>query len=360
MRFSTQAALLFLPLVADHVVSARITTGRRTKSESSKREKNCKPTKKAKLPKTCALVDTDTSILKPAFPQFMDPTDLKFQQDAMRCGVALLNSGFALYDIPNYSKWYEDDSVLHLPEVGQYVGIEAIAEYVGFIFSPYASVIYNPTPELNQDIPISADGNECTFLSMGVQSTHTNPAITGEDTVSIDTVVAIRSTFTITDPSTVNPQTIKMNKTDVYYPKPFLVVFFEALYTNGVARFVCEIMKNNCNSVFATDNCYNSVDQCVEEMLSLPSSEEGNGDGKSFGCRLIHASFAAMNMSHCPHISFVPKYDESCYLKCQESKGHSSQDFFHPQELAMFENYSESVGLGVNQFVSPTMFPLSV
>ena len=48
------------------------------------------------------------------------------------------------------------------------------------------------------------------------------------------------------------------------------------------------------------------------ESFSRSSSLEG-ADGKSFSCRVIHASFAAMNMSHCPHIYFVPKYDESCY-----------------------------------------------
>jgi hypothetical protein len=351
----------FSIFVADQVPfvaakNVRTLTGKKN-TKSSKKTKACKSKKqKAELPETCVGVDTD---LKPDFPEFMDPRLLQFQQDAGRCLLALENSGFDFGD-PNIGKWLGDDSILNLPETGYYVGAENIVEYVGFLASPYFGRLpYGSGHGGTQGIPISADGNECTFLFVSITTFHMNPVYTGKDALSYDTTVGVRLKFTVTDASP-EPQTIKMNRMEVYYPRNFLEAIFEDLYTDKVAGFICENMKNKCDSVFTTDNSYTSIDQCVEEILCLvPAAGNGaNLDGKSMGCRAIHGAFAADNNNHCPHISFVPKYDEGCFLKCQESKGVSAQDFFLPQELEFFAKYSSEYGLGGEQWGSPTKFPV--
>ena len=42
-------------------------------------------------------------------------------------------------------------------------------------------------------------------------------------------------------------------------------------------------------------------------------------DGKSQGCRFLHAVFAAENEAHCPHISLIPIKDINDKTVCQES-----------------------------------------
>ncbi len=116
-------------------------------------------------------------------------------------------------------------------------------------------------------------------------------------------------------------------------------------------------MKSGCSDTFYEKNCYDEVQQCIDDQMALPGTEGDRLDGRSLGCRTLHASFAAVNEEHCPHISFVPEYDVDCFLKCQKSANNSLADAFHPTELAFFKQYGiSSLGIGEDEFLSPSIF----
>jgi hypothetical protein len=325
---------------------------KKKKVKSTKRCKRSRKTKKAtkNLPKQCRGIDTSW---KPDFPTPSDPTDPNFLLGAKRCGLALQNSGFNLFDISLYSQWFDDESILSLSMTGFYQGPASIAEYVNFV--NYFPNYYRPVE--GQTIPFSVDGNKCTFLSGIVNSLIT---ATNE---SADAVVGLRLQFTITDDQNIaNPQSITMNRVELNYPSGFMEYLFGTLLrTQAMAEEICTIQRTHCFDQFKLENCYDpvSIDECVNDVLSLPGVEDGGFiDGKSMGCRVLHQSFVPVNAAHCPHISFIPKYDENCFLKCQESKKKFAEDFFLEEELQFFAAYGAAVGLGEDQWASPSMFPL--
>ena len=115
---------------------------------------------------------------------------------------------------------------------------------------------------------------------------------------------------------------------------------------------------DSCSSTFFDYNCFDESEftACVDEMLEMPGAEEnGSVDGKSMSCRTLHAAFAATNSKHCPHMSFAPQYDNECKLKCQESANSSYDDLFLQTELDYFAAFSKAVGLGEDQFASPSI-----
>ncbi len=112
-------------------------------------------------------------------------------------------------------------------------------------------------------------------------------------------------------------------------------------------------MRETCPHTF-TANGYDTtggVEVCIEDMLSLPPDEYGRIDGKSFGCRVVHAYLAKKDNRHCPHISFIPEYDSSCEIKCQKSKEITNEKLFHPVELAFLAQHAEALGLGEKQWI---------
>ena len=137
-------------------------------------------------------------------------------------------------------------------------------------------------------------------------------------------------------------------------------LFGEVLRTREVAEERnCKIAMDSCTSTFLGYNCFdgNDLTTCIDEMLEMPGAEENGAiDGKSMSCRTLHGAFAATNSDHCPHMSFAPQYDNQCKLKCQETKNRSYSDRFLQAELDYFAAFSNSVGLGNDEFASPTIF----
>ena len=115
---------------------------------------------------------------------------------------------------------------------------------------------------------------------------------------------------------------------------------------------------DSCTSTFLDYNCFdeNDLTTCIDEMLAMPGAEDGAIDGKSMSCRTLHGAFAATNSDHCPHMSFAPQYDNECKLKCQETKNRSYDKLFLQTELEYFAAFSIAVGLGEDQFASPSIF----
>ena len=133
-------------------------------------------------------------------------------------------------------------------------------------------------------------------------------------------------------------------------------LFGEVLYTEEVAERNCQILNDSCSSTFE-DNCYEEISACVDEMRALPGvASDGAIDGKVMSCRTLHGSFAVDNNDHCPHMSFAPQYDVACNVKCQESKSTPDDEVFLQEELAYFAAFSQAIGLGLDQYKTPSIF----
>eukprot|EP00549_Striatella_unipunctata_P003690 CAMPEP_0118716264 /NCGR_PEP_ID=MMETSP0800-20121206/27393_1 /TAXON_ID=210618 ORGANISM="Striatella unipunctata, Strain CCMP2910" /NCGR_SAMPLE_ID=MMETSP0800 /ASSEMBLY_ACC=CAM_ASM_000638 /LENGTH=113 /DNA_ID=CAMNT_0006622643 /DNA_START=40 /DNA_END=381 /DNA_ORIENTATION=- len=106
-------------------------------------------------------------------------------------------------------------------------------------------------------------------------------------------------------------------------------------------------METNCMDIFSLNNL-TSVQECVEIYTSLPKMEidlPGYVDGKTQGCRELHAAFAATNDKHCPHLSFEPVWDDNCELKCQESKRTPLLDVWTQDEVDFLVAHEDYAGL---------------
>lgn len=325
--------------------------------KSTKSSKKCKvekspPKKGVKSPKACKGVDTtyEPKIIPPSG----DITNPDFLAAARRCGAAILTAGFDFFDLDNYDKWFDDASILYLKETGYYQGPENISEYVRFVFSELFEYYYKSSPLV--PLPLVADGDTCvisfaTVNSMAVKEEYSSV----EGDPSADTIVGYRVSFTITSPDL---STVNISNIHLYYPPGFLQFLFDdVLGGEAVARRTCNILETACSDTFYEKNCYNKVDECFNDVMTLPRTDGDNIDGKTMGCRTLHADFASVNDKHCPHISFLPEYDVNCFLKCQETANNVLADVFHPMELGLYKSVAVSAGIGEAEFVSPSIFP---
>jgi len=258
-------------------------------------------------------------------------------------------SGFSPFDLEQYDKWFDDSSIAVIPDTGYYVGSENIKEYVS-IFSEGSTYKlfedYISDSENQQFLPIVAQGNKCTITLYTKTSSYIAPL---NDT--IDFVGGTKLHYTILDDGP-NPSKILVGQFDAYVPKNMLTLVYTAAKNEDFATRICQIMQDRCPSTFQ-NNCYTakSFNNCIDDLLSLPAVGEGGRiDGKSFGCRVNHAFFASTNDSHCPHTSFIPEYDSSCVVKCQDSYGLSNEDVFYPFELSAFAQFGVAIGLGEEQW----------
>jgi len=275
------------------------------------------------------------------------PPTATSESSITRCLAALQISGFDLKDFDNYERWIDESTIMQVADTGIFLGPDGIREYVEIALAPEGAYVIKEvedSPESNRILPITADGNECVVM------------ITAEIAIStyqlsspVDLIQGNRLTYTLLDDAPF-PSDILMHRIDVYTPSGALGSLFEATYGVDFATRICNTMENNCALTFE-NNCYGHVDECIADMLTLPpTSDDGKLDGKSFGCRVLHGYLAARNDGHCPHISFDPEYDPSCFIKCQKSKGISNEDMFHPFELGFLAQHALDVGLGEQQW----------
>jgi len=326
----------------------------KTPKKSSKKckVKKSPPKKGIKPPKACKGVDTtyEPQIISPSG----DLTDPDFLAAAGRCGAAIQISGFNFFDPDNYDKWFDDASILYLKETGHYQGPENIAEYAKFVDSELFEYYYSTVEAAG--IPLVADGDTCVVSAASVNSMAVKEEYSSvEGDPSVDSIVGFRISFTITSPEL---STINISNIHLYYPPGFIQYMFDdVLGGEAVARRTCNILETTCSDTFYEKNCYDKVDECVNDVMTLPRTDGGNIDGKTFGCRTLHADFASVNDKHCPHISFLPEYDVNCFLKCQETANNVLADAFHPIELGFYKSVAVSGGIGEAEFVSPSIFP---
>ena len=153
-----------------------------------KAKQQCKRPKRAKLPEQCK---SEAKLPTPALPV----PNIGSEKNVMTCALALGASGFDFFDLPNYDKWFNDESVMHLAVTGTYQGAANIAEYVSFLVNATDVWTYEPVPvdvDYPPFLPIVANDNYCIITTAGVSSTNTTAGA-----ITADTVVGARLQYTI-------------------------------------------------------------------------------------------------------------------------------------------------------------------
>jgi len=247
------------------------------------------------------------------------------------CAAAFSLSNFDLTNTGQFNKWFDDESVAILSQAGEFKGIDDITEYVNFIYSEYFSSYVSIRREYMWNI--MDDSEHCTLTILGENEASLSDSFFNPG--CLDMAVGTSFEYYLTDDDTF----ITVTNAKVYYPTGFLGLFFGGFQPNNISTHVCSIMKNTCEYVWIENNLIDE-DSCKETFISLPVAEssELSIDGYSQGCRILHASFAAKNSKHCPHISFVPMKDLRDEIKCQVSENIKPEDIFKIEQLTFFKN----------------------
>ena len=78
----------------------------------------------------------------------------------------------------------------------------------------------------------------------------------------------------------------------------------------------------------------------------LADSPGGGIDGNSAGCRILHATLAALNPKmHCAHLSLVPMADPLGRVKCSRSSRINATDLFDEADMENFHNFKTAIGV---------------
>ena len=254
----------------------------------------------------------------------------------IRCFLAFSRLGFDIGDFPSYPKYFRNDSIMELAQAGVYQGTANIEEYVKFAYSDFSPYYTCCNDYIERKIKFLgyADG-QCEFLSISNSDYETNPDTTAEIPAKYQVVVGVKLYFDL--------EARYIKRINVYYTDDLLRVAFDVLLNSPNTReFVCSVMNGPCANVL------NVTSNCTEQLLTLPSAEGEQYfiDGKSQGCRVLHAVFANTNPdNHCAHLSFTPLEDPNGSIKCQSSKGTLPSSLFTERELQLFKDFSESVGV---------------
>ena len=254
----------------------------------------------------------------------------------LRCFLAFQRFGFNISDFPSYPKYFRNDSIMELAQAGVYQGAANIEEYVKFVYSDFSPYLSCCNDYIDRQVKFLGYANgQCEFLSIYNGIFETTPNATAEIPARFQVVAGLKLYFDF------NERYVK--RINVHYTDDFLRVYFDVLLNSPNTReFVCGVMNGPCANIL------NVTSNCTEQLLTLPSAEGEQYfiDGKSQGCRVLHAVFANTNPdNHCAHLSFTPLEDPNGSIKCQTSKGTLPSSLFTERELQLFKDFAESVGV---------------
>jgi len=307
-------------------------------------KQECKKKRKIKVPLRCKGVDRD-----PDDQIYRPRKDIASEDNASQCRSAYAASGFTLFDTLNYDRWYDAESLLVVSDLGMFKGDDGIAQYVNFLQNKDILDKFELAETSSSVLEIIAEDDECVLTVAYVASVATNAANSNDKlSVTMDVVVGLRTKF-----STIDAATIRVHRNDLYFPQDFSSFFWgDALRSRKIAEGNCSVMRDSCQNIYE-DNCYTEFDDCVMDMLALPGTgRRGNADGKSMACRTFYAN-AISDLNQCQNISYEPKFDIQCQLKCQRSAHLKNKDLFIPEERKFFTEFSNQVGLGDDKWISP-------
>jgi hypothetical protein len=258
----------------------------------------------------------------------------------IRCLVALQRTGFEIGDFASYPKSFRDDSVMELAQAGAYQGAANIEEYVKFGYAGTSPYVACCNDYIKQKIKfVGYENGQCEFMAFYARNGQLVPNTTAAPSQPFQFVSATKIYLAFEE------RYIK--RINVFFTDDFLRIYFDVFLNSANTRqLVCGVASGVCASTLnIPENASNLT--CEEQLQTLPSTEgQYYFDGKSSGCRALHAVFAATNpVNHCAHLSFAPLADPHGNIKCQSSKGKLPSSLFTENELQMFRDFAASVGI---------------
>jgi hypothetical protein len=133
-----------------------------------------------------------------------------------------------------------------------------------------------------------------------------------------------------------------ISRMNLFFSEAFWDTFFDKfLGTDPTRQYVCDTMTGPiCGDTIPDHN------NCVATLQGLPTVQDhGHVDGKSQGCRALHAVLASFSNQHCPHLSFVPQVDVHGKIKCQTVGTIQPEDLFTADEITKFLEIERAAGM---------------
>lgn len=278
------------------------------------------------------------------------------------CLNAWLSSGFDARDISTFAKAMDDKTLQTYHLTGEWVGIDAITEYLSAYGGDFASKLETLSmPVINMS---QTTDEECVLWNTGAARVFTKPefSINNESTY-IDFVGGGVFRFKLTgDPE----RPIYLTNWDIWVPDDFIPALFGAIDSDATAEYVCDEITNlcsdyeiesiGCNSSSKSNKCSRllkkskkggkkkkkgnrKMAKCMSRLKSLPANDNGFWiDGDSRHCRILHGLYAKNNPMHCPHVTFKKEDDINGKCKCCESKKLRAEDVFTAEQLEFFKS----------------------
>lgn len=272
-------------------------------------------------------------------------------------GLIALEFDFIKYS--DYNKYFDDDSILTLPQAGMYQGPANIEEYVRFadVSSPFidTTVTISGETELTGFDP---ETGTCKFNVYEIQTLTLNNDLTEGGTINYGYMINVYYLIPAGN----------IPRIDVYFTPEFLLQYFTQLQTINSAKFVCNVLIGpSCQNTDIPElNGNLSEKRCIKKLSGLELAEGQNlyVDSNTQGCRYLHAVFAADNPVHCAHLSFIPAEDPKGNIKCQTSANTQPSDLFSDEEILKMKTIcSTSPQLGTDTCVkfieAPTPSPIT-
>ena len=176
--------------------------------------------------------------------------------------------GFSNVAFDRYTEFYRPTSTYTLAPAGTFQGPDAIAEYVKFAtpFSPFLDEFQFTYFEENVDLTrFDSETGTCAFTqATQLDFTISAPAFAGlEGEVALYTLLKYEIDGNY------------VSHVEVYFAPGWYDFFFgSALNTDGVRKYVCEVMRDSCSTTWAA-NGYDSTGlaTCVDDLESLSISD---------------------------------------------------------------------------------------
>lgn len=224
---------------------------------------------------------------------------------------------------------------MSLWQTGDYVGAEAIEEYVKSA-TPETNPFDSSSKELDSKVKFvefDRKTNQCQFLAFYHYNYEIDPS-SGQVAANYTVANMVKLYFDVKERY--------IPKINVFYTETFVNFCFTFLYnTEELRAYICNVYEGStCSAIL------NPPADCMGQLRSMDTiSVDGRVDGNTVGCRLLHAVLATSRDQHCPHISFEPMEDVHGKIKCQTEGDLTIYDLFTQGDLDAFADYASGRGL---------------
>jgi len=279
------------------------------------------------------------------------------------CLNAWVSSGFDATDLSTYAKVMDENTLQRYHLTGEWVGIDAIQEYL----SAYGGEFASPLQSLGMSIINMSESTaeECVLWNIGPARVYSMPEYSVN---GVPAYIDFMGGWVFRYKMTSDPQSpIYLSNWDIWVPDEFIPALFGAVDSDATAEYVCDEIVNLCANTEHSSSSSSSksssksqksrklkksskknkkdnkaqkkMAKCLSRFKSLPANDDGFWiDGNSRHCRILHGFFARTNPAHCPHVTFEKEDDINGKCKCCKSKKLRAEDVFSTEQLNFFKS----------------------